>query len=99
VNTEASESSELRAAFRVVSRLRCRNDRRRGVVCRAQLGGSSFPGLACGTLAGYYVGREFKFAGIRGVWMASQGQIKFLADDGAVSRVVALDEQRLTKTA
>ena len=27
------------------------------------------------TLAGYYVGREFKFAGIRAVWTVSQGHI------------------------
>jgi hypothetical protein len=51
------------------------------------------------TLAGYYVGREFKFAGVRAVWMASQGQIKFYADDGAVLRVVDLGEPRQTKAA
>ena len=44
------------------------------------------------TLAGYYVGREFRFTGVRAVWMASQGQIKFYADDGAVLRVVDLGE-------
>jgi hypothetical protein len=51
------------------------------------------------TLAGYYVGREFKFAGIRAVWTASQGQIKFYGDDGGVLRVVALDEPKQAKTA
>jgi hypothetical protein len=51
------------------------------------------------TLAGYYVGREFKFAGVRAVWTASQGQIKFYDDDGEVLRVVALDEQRCVKAA
>jgi hypothetical protein len=51
------------------------------------------------TLAGYYVGREFRFAGVRAVWMASQGQIKFYADDGAVLRVVDLSERRQTKAA
>jgi hypothetical protein len=51
------------------------------------------------TLAGYYVGREFQFAGVRAVWIASQGQIKFYDDDGEVLRVVALDEQRCVKAA
>jgi hypothetical protein len=45
------------------------------------------------TLAGYYVGREFRFTGVRVVWMASQGQIKFYADDGTVLRVVELGTQ------
>ena len=44
------------------------------------------------TLAGYYVGREFKFAGIRAVWTASQGQIKFYGDDGEMLRVVEVGE-------
>jgi hypothetical protein len=51
------------------------------------------------TLAGYYVGREFKFAGIRAVWTASQGHIKFYGDDGEVLRVVALGESRQAKAA
>jgi hypothetical protein len=51
------------------------------------------------TLAGYYVGREFKFAGIRAVWTASEGQIKFYSDDGAVLRVVELGESRQAKAA
>jgi hypothetical protein len=51
------------------------------------------------TLAGYYVGREFKFAGVRAVWMASQGQLKFHDDDGAVLRVVDLSEPRQRKAA
>jgi hypothetical protein len=51
------------------------------------------------TLAGYYVGREFKFAGVRAVWTASQGHIKFYEDDGGVLRVVSLDEQRHVKAA
>ena len=51
------------------------------------------------TLGGYYVGREFKFAGIRAVWTASQGQIKFYGDDGGVLRVVALDEPKQAKAA
>jgi hypothetical protein len=37
--------------------------------------------------------------GVRAVWMASQGQIKFYADDGAVLRVVDLDESWQTKAA
>jgi hypothetical protein len=51
------------------------------------------------TLAGYYVGREFKFAGIRAVWTASQGQIKFYGDDGEMLRVVAVDEPKQAKAA
>ena len=51
------------------------------------------------TLAGYYVGREFRFAGIRAVWTASQGQIKFYGDDGGVLRVVVLDEPKQAKAA
>ncbi len=51
------------------------------------------------TLAGYYVGREFKFAGVRAVWTASQGQIKFYGDDGEMLRVVALDEPKQAKAA
>jgi hypothetical protein len=44
------------------------------------------------TLAGYYVGREFRFTGVRSLWMASQGQIKFYSDD-AVLRVAELGTQ------
>jgi hypothetical protein len=51
------------------------------------------------TLAGYYVGREFRFTGVRAVWMASQGQIKYYADDGAVLQVVELGEPRQSKAA
>ena len=51
------------------------------------------------TLAGYYVGREFRFADIRAVWMSSQAQIKFYADDGVVMRVEALDEPKQAKAA
>jgi hypothetical protein len=51
------------------------------------------------TLAGYYVGREFRFNGVRAVWMASLGQIKFYADDGAVLRVVDLGEKSQRKAA
>jgi hypothetical protein len=51
------------------------------------------------TYAGYYVGREFKFAGIRAVWMASQGRIKLYGDDGAVLRVVDIGEPRQQKAA
>ena len=46
------------------------------------------------TLADYYVGREFRFTGVRVVWMASQAQIKFYADDGAVLRVVEVGDAR-----
>jgi hypothetical protein len=42
------------------------------------------------TLAGYCVGREFRFTGVRAVWMTSQETIKFYADDGAVLLVVNL---------
>jgi hypothetical protein len=51
------------------------------------------------TLAGYYVGREFKFAGVRAVWMASPGQLKFYGDDGEVLRVVSLDEPKQAEAA
>jgi hypothetical protein len=51
------------------------------------------------TLAGYYVGREFKFTGVRAVWIASQGQIKFFADEGRVLRVVEVGEPRQTEAA
>jgi hypothetical protein len=51
------------------------------------------------TLAGYYVGREFKFAGARAVWMASQGQIKFYGDDGRVLRVVEVGQDDTKKAA
>jgi hypothetical protein len=34
------------------------------------------------------VGREFRFSGVRAVWIASQGQIKFFGDDGQSLRVV-----------
>jgi hypothetical protein len=42
------------------------------------------------TLAGYYVGREFRYNGVRAVWIASQGQIKFYGDEGRVLRLVDL---------
>jgi hypothetical protein len=42
------------------------------------------------TLAGYYVGREFRFDGVRAVWIASQGQIKFYGDGGQLLRVLDL---------
>jgi hypothetical protein len=51
------------------------------------------------TLAGYYVGREFRFTDVRAVWMAAQGQIKFYADDGAVLRIVDLGEPCQAKAA
>ncbi len=51
------------------------------------------------TLAGYYVGREFKFAGVRAVWTVSQGQIKFYGDDGGVLRVADLGEPKQAKAA
>jgi hypothetical protein len=51
------------------------------------------------TLAGYYVGREFKFAGIRVVWTASPGQIKFYGDDGGVLRVVEVGVGQQVKAA
>jgi hypothetical protein len=57
------------------------------------------PGESLLTLAGYYVGREFKFAGIRAVWMASQGQNKVYGDDGVVLRVSDVGEPRQTKAA
>jgi hypothetical protein len=44
------------------------------------------------TLAGYYVGREFRFTGIRAVWMASQGEIKFYNDDGRLVRSVSVEQ-------
>ena len=45
------------------------------------------------TLAGYYVGREFNFAGVRAVWTASQGQIKFYGDDeGGLLRSVRIEQ-------
>jgi len=51
------------------------------------------------TLVGYYVVREFRFTGVRAVWMASQGQIKFYADDGEMLRVVDVSAPRQTKAA
>ena len=51
------------------------------------------------TLDGYYVGREFKFAGARAVWLVSQGEIKFFGDDGAVLRVVEVGEKLQRKAA
>ena len=51
------------------------------------------------TLAGCYVGREFKFAGIRAVWTASQENIKFYGDDGEVLRVVEVGERQQAKAA
>jgi hypothetical protein len=42
------------------------------------------------TLAGYYVGREFRFSGVRAVWIASQGQIKFYGAEGQLLRMVDL---------
>ena len=51
------------------------------------------------TLAGYYVGREFKFAGIRAVWTASQAHIKFYGDDGDVLLIVEVGEGQQAKAA
>ena len=50
------------------------------------------------TLAGYYVGREFRFTGVRAVWVASQGQIKFYDDEGGLLRSVSI-ERVLAKSA
>jgi hypothetical protein len=44
------------------------------------------------TLAGYYVGREFRFDGVRAVWIASQQQIKFYGDEGQVLRVLGVSQ-------
>jgi hypothetical protein len=44
------------------------------------------------TLAGYYVGREFRLVGVRAVWIASQGQIKFYGDDGQMLRVLDISQ-------
>jgi hypothetical protein len=46
------------------------------------------------TLAGYYVGHEFRFDGVRVVWIASQGQVKFYGDDGQALRVVEISEAK-----
>jgi hypothetical protein len=43
-------------------------------------------------LAGYYVGREFRFDGVRAVWMASQGRITFYGDDGQLLRMLDLGQ-------
>jgi hypothetical protein len=51
------------------------------------------------TLAGFYVCREFKFTGVRAIWMASQGQIKFFADEGRVLRVAEVGELGQAKAA
>jgi hypothetical protein len=40
------------------------------------------------TLAGYCVGREFRFDGVRAVWIASQGRIKFFGNEGQLLRVL-----------
>ena len=75
----------------------------RDLVCRTLeelgLADAAPTGESLLTLAGYYVGREFRFADVRAVWMASQGQIKFYADDGVVMRVVDLVEPRQRKAA
>jgi hypothetical protein len=34
------------------------------------------------------VGREFRFEGVRAVWIANQGQIKFYDDEGDLLRVL-----------
>jgi hypothetical protein len=44
------------------------------------------------TLAGYYVGREFRFAGVRAVWVAGQGQIKFYDDERGLLRSVSIEQ-------
>jgi hypothetical protein len=44
------------------------------------------------TLAGYYVGREFRFVGVRAVWVASQGQIKFYDAEGGLLRSVSIEQ-------
>jgi hypothetical protein len=51
------------------------------------------------TLAGYYVGREFRFAGVRAVWMASQGEIKFYDDEGGLLRSVSIGRTADSKAA
>jgi hypothetical protein len=51
------------------------------------------------TLAGYYVGREFRFAGFRAVWMASQGEIKFYDDEGVLLRSVSIEQDVAPKAA
>jgi hypothetical protein len=71
----------------------CRTLQQLGLVDYAPLGESLL------TLAGYYVGREFRFVGARAVWMASQERIKFYADDGQVMRVVEVGESRQVKSA
>jgi hypothetical protein len=42
---------------------------------------------------GYIVGHKFNFDGVRAVWMASQEQINFYADDGTLVRAVNLEER------
>ena len=51
------------------------------------------------TLAGYYVGREFRFDGVRAVWIASQGQVKFYGDDGQLLRVLDVGQAGEKKAA
>jgi hypothetical protein len=45
------------------------------------------------------VGREFRFDGVRAVWIASQGQIKFYGDDGQVLRVLDVGQADGKRTA
>ena len=51
------------------------------------------------TLAGYYVGREFRFTGVRAVWMASQSEIKFYDDEGGLLRSVSIEQNVAPKAA
>jgi hypothetical protein len=51
------------------------------------------------TLAGYYVGREFRFTGGRAVWMASQGEIKFYDDAGELLRSLSIEQGAASKAA
>ena len=51
------------------------------------------------TLAGYYVGREFRFDGVSAVWIASQGQIRFYGDAGQSLRMADVDQRAGSKAA
>lgn len=41
---------------------------------------------------GYYCGRSFTFDGIRAVWLADAGEVKFFADSGGWLGTIELEE-------
>lgn len=57
--------------------------------------------LCCETLLirdGYYVGRHFKFEHARAVWFVDANTFKFYGNDGALLKVLRLEELNATTT-